>query len=85
MGHLTGFLQTVDEGLAAGLELIFVTCNLLGHVDGLQIGAVRTVYGDGLRIVDVVDDEVSFCARDDTDIVAYTGGARLKVAQHAVL
>ena len=85
MRHLAGFLQTFDEGLAAGQELIFVAGNLLGHMDGLHIGAIRTIHGDGLRIIDIVDDEITLGACDDTDIVAYTGGTRLQVAQHPVL
>ena len=76
--------QSVDQGLATGEELIFVACDLLGHVDILDKLAVVGVDSDLLGIVDVVDNEVAIGTCDDADIVAHTGGTRLEVAEHAV-
>ena len=59
MRHLAWLEESVGECLSAGTELIFVAGNLLRYADGLYVGAVGTVDSDGLRIVDVVDDEVA--------------------------
>ncbi len=85
MGHLAGFQQAVRQGLTTGRELVFVTCDLLGHTDGLDKSAIGTIDGNGLRIVDVVDDEVALRSCYHTDIVAHTGGTRLYVGQQTVL
>ena len=85
MRHLSRFQESFNQCFTTSQELIFISCDLLWHMDILYELTIVGVHGNLMRIVDVVDDEVSFCARDDTDIVAYTGGARLQVAQHTVL
>ena len=84
VGHLAGFKESVDKCLTANLELVFVAGNLLWYTDGLDIGAVVAVDGDGLRVVDVVDDEVTLGAGNDADVVAYALGTGLHIAEHAV-
>ena len=71
MWHLSGFCQSVNQCLAAGKELIFVSRNLLGHIYGLDVDTVGSMHGDGLRIVNVVDNKIAFGSSDDTDVVSY--------------
>ena len=84
MGHFERLQESVDERLTAGNELILIASDLLRHSDGLDIRTVRAIHGDGLRIVDVVDDEVALGASDDADVVTHAGSTRLEVTQHAV-
>jgi len=57
MRHLARLQQPFGQGIAAGKELIFIACNLLWHMYGLNVGAVRAINRDGLGIVDIVDDK----------------------------
>ena len=84
VGHLARLEESVGECLAAGAELIFVAGNLLGHADGLYICSVGTIYGNSLRIVDVVDNDIALGPGDDADVVAYTLCRRLYVCQDAI-
>ena len=82
--HLARLEESVGECLAAGAELIFVAGNLLWHADGLYVGAVGTVHGDSLRIVDVVDNDIAIGSGDDTDVVTYTLRGGLDVGEDAI-
>ena len=57
MRHLARLQQPFGQCIAAGKELIFIACNLLWHMYGFNVGAVRAINRDGLRIVDIVDDK----------------------------
>ena len=84
MGHLARLCQTVDERLAAGFKLILIARDLFRHMNILHKLAVVSVDGDLLRVVDIVYNQVTVGACNDTDIIAHAGCTRLKVAQHAV-
>ena len=84
VGHLARLEESVGECLAAGAELIFVAGNLLWYADSLDVGAVGTIDGDSLRIVDVVDDEVAISSGNDTDVVTNTLRRGLHVGKDAI-
>ena len=83
--HLTRLQQSVDESLPTSNELILVARYLLRHPDGLDVSAIRTIHRDGLRIVDIVDNQITLGTCDDTDIITYAGCARLQIAEHTIL
>ena len=59
MGHLTWFEESLSKGITAGKELVFVACDLLGHMDVLDKLTVVGVDSDALGVIDVVDDQIS--------------------------
>lgn len=71
MRHLPWFQQSFCQCFAAGDELVLVACDLLGHMNGFYISAVGPIDGYGLRIVDIVNDEIAIGTGNDTDVVAH--------------
>ena len=85
MGHLAWLKQASEQCFAAGYELVLVAGYLLGHMDVFHKLAVVGVHRYLLGVVDVVDYQVAVGVGYHADVVAHAGGARLQVAQHAVL
>ena len=57
--HVGRLGESLCQGFLTGKELIFVTRNLLRHLDFLNKDAVALVNPYCLRIVNVVNDEIA--------------------------
>ena len=85
MRHFEGFEESFGEGITTGEELVLVAGDLLWDMDGFDVSAVGTIDGDGLRVVDVVDDDVALCSCDDANVVAHALCRRLDIGDDTIL
>ena len=76
--HLLWLQESINKCLATGDELVFVARYLLRHMDILHELTVVGIHCNLLRIVDIVNDQVSVSASNHANIIAYTGGTRLQ-------
>jgi len=53
-------------------------------MNGLYKSAIGTIYGDCLRVVDIVDNEITFSTCNHTNIIAHTRSTRLEITQHTI-
>ena len=84
MGHLTWFEESLSKGITAGKELVFVACDLLGHMDVLDKLTVVGVDSDALGVIDVVDDQISIGTCNNTYVVTHSGSTALHVGKDAI-
>ena len=54
-------------------------------MNGLDVGAVGAINGDGLGIVDIIDDEIALGAGYHADIIAHATGTALQIAQQLTI
>ena len=84
-GHSLSLQFAFEQGLATGLELVLITSNLLGNMNGRDVCTVGAIYCNGLRIVDIVDDEIALGTGYHADIIAHAAGTALQVAQQLTI
>ena len=54
-------------------------------MDFLNENAVALIDAHCLRIVDVVDDEITFRTADDSRVIVHAAGCGLKICQHVII